>query len=208
MTRDEIYTLATSLNGGDQMDDELFDSLLAMAKDTREMERDWMKLRTVDRTITFASADTYLTTKSLPERFLRTYTIDPYDSGVFIVDSEGAKHPLTQISLEEAYDHRTTEGYFYLDLANDAICRTGSLAGTMHMHFLKGSGAIEGDTEWSFPSFAHPLLAFDIITINKGQIDWDTINQSQVQFTFATIRKLEGRLAMWDARLQQAALGK
>jgi hypothetical protein len=207
MTGEQLYTLATTFNGGDQMDETVFYQLLNMQKDMREMSRDWMKLRAIDTSKSFASSDDYTSTKALPARFLRPYNIDPTDSGVSIVTSEGNKIPLQPIALAKRYDYRNSDGYFYLDLANNAIGRTGSLAGTLHLAYLQGTEDLDDEGEWSFPSFAHPLLAFDVVMMNKGQIDWDTVNQSQLPYSEATIRTLESQLAMWDARLQQAELG-
>lgn len=211
MTGTELYNLATGLNGDVPIDEDIFYPLLNMKKGQREMERDWMKLRAFDSSQSFTSADDYLSTKPLPARFLRTYDfVNPRTgeyTGVAIIDAQGRKHPLRPIFMEERYEHRDTNGFFYIDTANDAIGRTGTLAGTLHLYFLQGTVDIDADNEWVFPDFSHPLLAYDVVVENKGGIDWDTVNANQVPFNRTTVQSLESSLNMWDARLQQAAVG-
>lgn len=212
MTKAELYTLTTNFLGGVAMDADVFTVLLNMKKGQREMSRDWVVLRSHDASNTFSTSDTYETTKALPERFLRIYS--PYDAqagaqtGVFIVDESGNKHPLNPVPFAKRFDVKDTDGYYYVDLKNSAIGRTGTLAGTLHLYFLQGSEDLEDDEdEWVFPSYAHALLAYDIAIEHKGGIDWDTVNANQVPFNAMTARSLESSLANWDARLQQAELG-
>jgi hypothetical protein len=211
MTKAQLYTLTTNLLGGYQIDADLFTVLLNMKKGQREMSRDWVVLRSHDASISFSASDTYLSTKALPARFLRLY--EPYagangrQPGVFIVDNAGTKHPLVPVKFADRATVADVEGFFYLDMKNRTIGRTGALAGTLHLYFLEATEDLDEDTEWSFPDYAHPLLAYDVAVEHKGGIDWDTINANQVPFNVATVRSLESSLAMWDARLQQQELG-
>lgn len=210
MTGAEIYTLATGLNSGLAVDEDLFYIILNMMRARREDSRDWMVLRSFDSSKSFAASDTYLSTKSLPDRFIRAYA--PYKDGaqpgVFIVDSAGSRHELNPIAFAERFNVKDTDGYYYIDHKNNAIGRTGTLAGTLHLYYLQGNVDIVAAGTWTgFPTFAGPLLAYDVIVEQKGGIDWDTINANQVPFNASTVRKLEGELNMWDARLQQAELG-
>ena len=211
MNGETLYTLTTNLLGGNALDEDLFYQLLNLAKNQREMMRDWMKLRTYDTSITFTASDTYLTGKSLPERFLRTYSFDPDNSGVFIVTAEGAKMPLSPISMSQRYDYRNMEGYYYIDHANSTISRTGAIAGTLHLNYLRGTVDITENTEWSMlpDSFtsAAALLAYDVAMEQKGGIDWDRVNASQIPYNQRKLQSLETNLATWDARLQQAEIG-
>jgi hypothetical protein len=207
-----LYTLTTNLLGGNALDVDLFYQLLNMQKNLREMQRDWMKLRTEDTSITFTSADTYLTGKILPARFLRTYSFyDQYGqlAGPFIVTSGGSKVPLKPIKFEQRYDYQNSEGYYYIDTKNGTIGRTGSTAGTLHLFFLQGTVDITSATTWGLPPSDGygALLAYDVAVEQKGGIDWDTINANQVPYNQRKIDQLEANLATWDARLQQAELG-
>lgn len=210
MTGSELYILTTQFLGGQTLDETLFYQLLNSAKDRREMMRDWMVLRTRDTSITFTSADTYLTGKTLPDRFLRVYTSfdeDGLSDTVFLVTSSGAKVPLQPIKQSQAYEYRNDEGYYYIDIKNGTISRTGTTAGTLWLYYLQGTEDISETGEWDFPAYSHPLLAYDVAVEQKGGIDWDTINANQVPFNQRKIQQLELSLATWDSLLQKAELG-
>lgn len=212
MIGEDLYTLTTNLLGGNALDVDLFYQLINMQKDVREMQRDWMMLRTIDTSITFTSADTYASTKTLPVRFLRTYnSYDEYGNlnGPFIIDSSGSKRDLKPIKLEQAYKYKDSEGYYYIDIKNGAIGRTGTTAGTLHLPYLQGTPDITDSTSWELPPSDGygALLAYDVAIEQKGGIDWDTVNANQVPFNQRKINQLESNLATWDARLQQAELG-
>lgn len=208
----ELITLITALNGGVPMDEDVAYIILNMMRARREDSRDWVVLRSHDTSAVFTGSDDYEDTKPLPDRFIRIYS--PYDpeareqTGVFIVTSNGSKQGLNPIPFAKRFDYKDTDGYYYIDLKNNAIGRTGTLAGTMHLYFLEGNVDIDATTPWTgFPSFASPLLAYDAVIEQKGGIDWDTVNANQVPFNAVTVRKLESELNMWDARLQQAEIG-
>lgn len=211
MTGAQLKTICTIFLGGVSLDETFFYQLINMHKDLLEMKRDWMILRNFDNSITFSSSDDYTSTKSLPTRFLRIYA--PYDAnsrnqtGVYIVDSTGSKTPLKPIPFARRYDYKDVDGYFYIDIANNKIGRTGTTAGTLHIFYLKGSPEITSSVEWNFPSFSHPILAYEVAIEQKGGIDWDRVNANQVPFNKETVKSINSGLALWDARLQQAELG-
>ncbi len=207
-----LYTLNTNLLGGNAIDEDLFYQLLNMAKNQREMMRDWMKLRYIDSSISFASSDDYTSTKSLPARFLRTYTFTDQRGelrGPYIVTSAGSKVELQPIKFAERYDDKDTEGYYYIDVAAGKIGRTGTTAGTLYLPYLKGTADIDSGTSWGLPpadGFG-ALLAYDVAIEQKGGIDWDTVNANQVPYNRSKMMQLDSNMATWDARLQQAELG-
>lgn len=218
MTGSAIRAVNTNLLSGNAIDVELFYQLLNLKKNMLEMSRDWMILRTFDSSITFSASDDYTSTKSLPSRFLRVY--NPFSdnrqeqTGVYIVDSAGNKNALKPIKFAERYNYKDTDGFYYLDIKNNKIGRTGTLTGTLHLFFLQGTAdfSIEDEdteftTAWPFPGFAQFLLPYEIAIEQKGGIDWDRVNASQIPFNRDTVTKIMADLAMWDARLQQAELG-
>jgi len=211
MNGETLYDLTTAFLSGQTIDETLFYQLLNMEKNMVETERDWMILRSFDSTITFSSSDDYTGTKSLPARFLRIY--NPYSdaakeqTGVYIVDSAGNKNALNPIKFADRFAYKDTDGYFYLDIKNSKIGRTGTLAGTLHLFFLQGTEDMADSVTWTFPSFAHPLLAYRVAVTQKGGIDWDTVNANQTPFNEKDIQRIVSRLALWDARLQQSELG-
>lgn len=210
MTGSELYTLNTQLLGGNAMDETLFYQLLNNAKDIREKMRDWMRLRTEDTSIVFTASDTYLSTKSLPARFIRPYQFyDEYGclAGPFLITAQGDKMPLKPIKFEQRYDYRNTEGYYYLDMKNNTIGRTGTTAGTLHLFFIQGSVDISALTTWALSDIGGVMLAYDVAIEQKGGIDWDRVNASQTPYNQRRIRQIEANMATDDARLQQNELG-
>lgn len=210
MTGDLLKTFYENL-GGPSLDSVFFYQLVNMKKNALENSRDWMTLRKFDSSITFSSSDDYTATKSLPARFLRTYTvfdrIGLEQPGVYIVDGNGAKYPLKPIPFANRFDYKDVDGYYYIDVANNKIGRTGTLAGTLHLFFLQGTEDISSSSEWAFPTFAHPLLSYEVVIEQRGGMDWDRIAANQVPFNRDTVNKLQYQLSLWDSQLQQAELG-
>lgn len=211
MTGSELKTLNTAFLSGTEMNDTLFYQLLNMVKNIKESSRDWMILRSFDSSITFTASDDYTGTKALPARFLRVYA--PYDgrrgeqTGVYIVDSSGNKNALTPIKFADRFNYKDIDGYYYIDVKNSTIGRTGTLAGTLHLFFIQGTVDIDSAGEWTFPSYSHILLAVDVVIMHKGGIDWDTVNANQVPYNQKMINDISSQLSMWNARLEQNELG-
>lgn len=211
MTGSELKTLSTIFLGGNSLDDDFFYTYINAIKNMFEVSRDWVILRNFDNSITFTASDDYTSTKSLPSRFLRTYA--PYNSrnneqtGVYIVDSNGSKMPLKPIAFADRYNYKDTDGYYYLDMKNSKIGRTGSKAGTLHLFFLQGTSDISESSTWEFPEFVHPYLPYLIAMDHKGGIDWDTVNANQVPYNQTRINQILSTANMWDSRLQLAELG-
>ena len=211
MTGTEMQAFNTQLLAGAAMDETFFYQSINMQKGLLEAARDWMVLRAYDNSIAFTAADDFESTKTLPARFSRLYT--PYDSqsgyqpAVAIIDANGNKTPLNPVSFASRYDKRETDGYYYLDMLNGKIGRTGTLAGTLHLYFIQNTEDISAGNTWLFPDYAHPILPYKVAISSKGGIDYDTINASQVPFNREDARVIEARLAMWDAQLQQQEIG-
>ncbi len=142
---------------------------------------------------------------------MRIYqNIDPdtgEQAGVYIVDSSGNKNALRPIKFVDRFKYKDTDGYYYIDIKNSKIGRTGTLAGILHLFYIEGTAPITSSSTWEFPSYAHPLLSIGVAIMQKGGIDWDTVNANQVPYNQGIINNIESSLAMWDAQLQQGELG-
>lgn len=206
-----MHVFNTGLLSGTVLEDTFFFQNTNMQKGLLEAKRDWMVLRDFDNSQSFTSADDYQSTKELPDRFSRLYT--PYDAregaqpSVFIVDAAGNKTPLNPIAFASRYDKKDVAGFYYLDILNGKIGRTGSLAGTLHIYFIRNTADIDSDRVWEFPDWAHPYLPFRVAVTHKGGVDYDIINGSQVPFNADDAKTILSRLDMWDAQLQQQELG-
>jgi hypothetical protein len=60
----------------------------------------------------------------------------------------------------------------------DYLNGTVQFEGTLYIDHIKDSPDIENDdsSSWIFPSWAHPLLGFYAVAMNKGGVDYDDIN--------------------------------
>lgn len=211
MTGTDMQTFETDLLGGAAIGDTLFYVLANMQKGLIEASRDWMILRAFDNSQSFSTSDDYQTTKPLPANFSRTYS--PYDAmsgqqpAVFLVDSSGFKYALNPIPFASRYDKKDVDGFYYLDMLNNAIGRTGSQAGTLHLYFIQNTADLDAGRTWEFPVWAHPLIPLNVAVSYKGGIDYDLVNASQTSFNRADAQAIVSRLAFWDAQLQQQELG-
>lgn len=208
----ELYALSTAFLGDNPMDEDIFYQLINLEKARREMMRDWVKLRAIDTSITFTSANDYTAGKTLPTGFLRTYTFTDSEGnlrGPRIIRSDGSYIDLKPIKLAERYDYKDIEGYYYIDHKNGTIGRTGTTAGTLHLPYLKASDDIDAENGWTMPFSENfgVILVRDVVISQKGEIDWDRVNASQIPYSASKITQLESALNMWDARLQQAEIG-
>lgn len=207
MTGQELWDLNTSILGGRQMGDTLFFQLVNMAKRSRESKRPWARLRTEDTSMSFSQSD--VSEKDLPADFIKTYEYRPGKGKLQLIDSDGNVEQMTQIDFEERHKYATQFGYFYINQGTSKLGITGTpdRAYTAHLFYIAATPSITLTTSWSkFPEDYHPVLAFDVAIINKGGIDWDTVNANQVPYNASTIRDLESSMAMWDAELQQSSL--
>ncbi len=213
MTAEELRTLNTNFLGGKELDVDLFYQLANAEKNRREMMRDWMMLRTLDTSNSFSGSDTYLSTKTLPDRFLKIPLIFDRDTGkncaVQLIGSDGAQTFLQPIRKDQAYQRRNDDGYYYIDIKNGTISRTGTRAGTLYLNFIQGTVDFDDNSAsiWDFPDFADVLIAYDVAIQQKGGIDWDTVNANQVPYNQRMIDRAWMSLCTWDAQLQQAELG-
>lgn len=213
MTGTEMQDFTTALLGGTELGDTIFFQLANMRKGMLEAKRDWVVLRNFDNSKSFTSADDYTSTKALPDRFSRVYS--PYDSrsgqqpGVYLVESSGAKFPLNPIPFASRYDYKDLDGYYYIDWSTGSpvIGRTGTIAGTLHVFYIRNTVDLAAAVTWIFPEWSHPVIPFEVAITHKGGMDYDLINSSQVPFNKEDAQIIESRLAMWDAQLQQAEIG-
>lgn len=210
MTGTELNTLITSVNGGNSIDITLGESLVKVAKSIIEGERDWMPLRKTDTSISFLSGSTWQTAYSLAgiTDFLRFYG----DFPIRIFDGANRIDQYRQVPFEQRLEYKDMNGTFVYDESNNSIYFNGTnnMAGTVYLSYIKDTPAIELDTAidlktagtFVFPDRFHPLLAFYIVGISKGAIDYDDINRSMLPANQATLVSLKNSMVDWDNKKQ------
>jgi len=195
MTLDEMKTMFEGLVD-DKLDDTLLENLFNMAKNEIEIERPWEVLKELDSSNTIASGHTYTTAKTLPTRFLTPLLI-------FVGDD---RIQYKQIPFEERERWKDITHRWYLKQkdSNFFICGTPASGSTIYFFYMQSSPDISGSQDWTFPSFAHPLipikaakLFYPIDRIEKGRAYDD---RWQIQENL--IRR---QLHAWDARLKKDA---
>jgi hypothetical protein len=80
-------------------------------------------------------------------------------------------------------------------------------AGTLYIDHIKDSADITNDdaSSWIFPTWAHPLLGFYAVAINKGGVDYDDINARMAPDNRAQANLIIKRLEWLDNEKQLQA---
>jgi hypothetical protein len=83
-----------------------------------------------------------------------------------------------------------------------------TFAGSMYIDYIQNSPDLTNDdsSSWVFPSWAHPLLGFFSVGINKGGVDYHDINARMAPDNRAPAQQIINMLSSWDNAKQQSAL--
>jgi hypothetical protein len=201
MNRTELYAFVASLLGDEEIDSDLFDSLLAHAKSFVEEAREWVILRAVNSSLTTGSSDTYLTSKAMPDDFGRWYGETP----VQLVDSANNDFVFCrEVPLANRFHERNAFGKFYCDYSAKLLYLTGtrSKAYTIYMNYVKESPEITTSVAWVFPTRFHKTLGFLIAAFYKLGVDYDVINNAQGDRNAGFASEGINMMETWDDALQ------
>lgn len=201
MTKSELYTLTTSLNGGYEIDNALFESFLDIAQMRIEGLRPWVILRTEDSSESVGSGDTYLTPKTIPSGFLN-WGDDNFP--IVILDSNNNPTYLREIPMSRKLEYKDSEGVFYCDYSTNKLYLTGKAVGTIYKYYCKESPLVSGSLDWAFPSRFHKILAFYVSVMWKLGIDYDVISNSQGNSNAGIALSILDIMTMWDTKLQES----
>lgn len=208
MNRDELYTFFTSLNGGEEIDDALFDAYLDIAQATWEQVRPWVILRAIDSANTVLASNTLDTRFPLPDDFARWYddkrSIELWDGNYGI--------PTLQVPI--ALSRTQREIKFFVDYVNSEFGFTGNFARSYvaYLYYIKTPPLVsekEGDAyvnEWVFPVRFQKYLALAAAVYYKLGVDYDLVNNSQADQNAAMAKALLDAAEKWDDELQSAML--
>lgn len=206
----ELKTFTTSLNTDLAIDETLLDTLIDNAKSIIEEERPWVVLRKTDTSLSLTASNTWETKINLStitdfSRFygevsiklfdgtnqIQRYRLVPFDRRLEYKDA----------SNTACYDENAKILYF-----NGVI----PFAGTLYINYIASSTAIDlssDDTVWSvFPPRFLPLLGYYAIGINKGAIDYDSINRQMLSGHREMVTVLKRAMEKWDTEKQLNSL--
>jgi hypothetical protein len=211
MTGPELEVFATELNGGATISDTLLLQYLNLAKALVEQMRPWMILRKTDTSKSVTSGNTWQTAIDLSgitdfSRFYETDTSAP----IKLFDGINRIEPYRQVPWDQRLYYKDVPNTFVFDEANKQLYLNGivSFAGTLYIDYIQNSADITNDdsSSWIFPSWAHPLLGFYAVAINKGGVDYDDINARMAPDNRAQAQQIINMLSSWDNAKQQSAL--
>jgi hypothetical protein len=207
MNGTELGTFCEEINGGASIGSTLLFQFINLAKAMVEQTRPWMLLRYTDASKSVTADNTWETAIDLSTiaRFNRFYGETP----IKLFDGANGIQYFRQVPFDKRLEHRNTPGTFVYDEANATLYLNGTVqfAGTLYIDHVKDSPEITNDdsSSWAFPSWAHPLLGFYAVAINKGGVDYDDINARMAPENRAQAKVIIDRLEWLDNEKQLQA---
>ena len=208
-TGSELTTFITSLNAEANIDATLLDVLVDNARTIIEEERPWMVLRKTDTSKTVTIANTWQTAIDLStiSDFSRFYM---NQDGVVIklFDGNNRVDYITLKSFDQRLEYKDVSGTAVYNANTKQLYINGTIAfaGTLYIPYIATSTAIDltsTSAVWSsFPSRFLPVLGYYAIGINKGAIDYDSINREMLPENRATLNALKNAMEKWDNEMQ------
>ncbi len=206
-----LTNLITSVNGGSPIDDTLVAVLVGIAKGIFEGERDWMVLRNTNTSISFSSGSTWQTPYVLTgiTDFSRFYG----DFPVKVFDGNNRTEYYRQVPWNQRLAYKDVSNTFVYNEATKTMYFNGvnSMSGTVYLDYIMNPGEIDmesdtGDFEsagtFPFPKRVHPILAFYVVGVSKGAIDYDEINRAMLPTNQATLVAIKTMAEKWDTKKQ------
>lgn len=209
----ELTTFITSLNAEANIDADLLDVLVDNARTVIEEERPWMVLRKTDTSKTITTANTWQTAIDLSTitDFSRFYM---NQDGVVIklFDGNNRVDYITLKSFDQRLEYKDVSGTAVYDANTKQLYINGTVAfaGTLYIPYMATSTAIDltsASAVWTnFPSRFLPVLGYYAIGINKGAIDYDSINREMLPENRATLNALKNAMEKWDNEMALATI--
>jgi hypothetical protein len=209
----ELTTFLTSLNAEAGIDATLLDVLVDNARTVIEEERPWMVLRKTDTSKTITTANTWQTAIDLStiSDFSRFYM---NQDGVVIklFDGNNRVDYITLKSFDQRLEYKDVSGTAVYNANTKQLYINGTIAfaGTLYIPYMATSTAIDLTSDsavWTnFPARFLPVLGYYAIGINKGAIDYDSINREMLPENRATLNALKNAMEKWDNEMALATI--
>lgn len=214
----DLYAFVTALLGGIQLDQATFQTLLNTAQLNRELQRDWMVLKTSDSSQKGNSGDIFSTSKAMAGTFLKWTGKKP----VKLVDNVANPNQVfyyTQIPFEDRHLYQNDSDKFYCDFGSSLLYLCGgnlSQQYTIIQDFIQKPADIiynpngVGSTRWApFPAWADKILGYDIAAMQELGIDYDDLNTRMGNENAQKAELIFNRMERWDGNLaKNAAAGR
>lgn len=212
MVPTNLTTLCTSVNGDSPIDATLLTSLINIGKAILEGERDWMVLRKINTSLSVSASssnqwNTSISISGITD-FLRFYG----DYPIKIFDGNTGVEEYRQVPFSKRLEYKDVPNTFVHDIVGKKIYLNGNIniSGTLYINYIMNTADIDMssvvDMETSgvfpFPSRFHPILAFYAVGMQKGAIDYDSINREMLPQNQSILLALKNAMEKWDTQLQ------
>jgi len=213
MTPAAIKTLCTSLNGGATIDDTLLTSLLNIAKAIFEGERDWMMLRKTNTSLSVSASNTSQWNTAISLAGITDFSRFYGEYPIRIFDGSNCIEYYRQVPFSKRLEYKDANNTFCHDPINKRIYLNGNvvLSGTLYINYIHTATEISDITsvvdmetsgEFPFPVRFHPILGFYAVGLNKGAIDYDSINREMIPANQNALVGIKNSMEKWDTQLQ------
>ena len=209
----ELKTFIESLNAGQTIDIDLLDVLVDNAKTILEEERPWMVLRKTDSSKTVTTGNTWQTAIDLSTitDFSRFYTPDR-SSTIKLFDGNNRVEYYSIKPFDQRLEFKDVSYTCVYDENAKILYLNGNVPfnGTLYIPYVATTPTIDLTSEsavWTtFPSRFLAVLGYYAIGINKGAIDYDSINREMLPSNSAVLNALKNAMEKWDNEKQLSSI--
>ena len=204
-----LYEFLTLLNGGATIDLTLATILVDNAKAILEEERPWEVLRKTDSSLSVTTANTWQTAIDLST--ITDFSMF-YGETLKIFDGTTKISYLRLIPFDRRLENKDNSGTACYDENSKTLYINGTVAfnGELHIPYISTSTEIDLESAsavWTaFPSRFLPILGYYAVQINKGAVDYDSINRQMMPEHREVFRALKNALFEWDNNKQLNSL--
>lgn len=201
MDSDEIIDLFYTIVDDDELSSTVAYTLLNLAQDTLEDERDWVVLRKRDATLTHASSDTFDTEHPLPTRFKR-------ERKVYAEYANGHLDELHPVDYEEKEVFKNSVGHYAINYGTGKIHLLGSYSEsvTIVVYYIEASIDLAEGVTCVWPEKKGAVLAYQMAQIYSGGIDGDDVNFRMSENQMKEFNAIRNSMYQWDGNLQLKAM--
>lgn len=212
MTGSELYTFTTDLLSGESISETLFYNLLNTARVIREDERPWQVLMAVDNSLEYTTQDDYDTAKDLPSNFVKFVRRTENQPQIILEEKSNANntHEVLVIPNSQKRMYKKSNDYASIDMKNKKLYFLGtnnSINYKVYLNYIYRPEDIESTTEWDFPSEYHKILAYDVVAMYRGGVDYDDPNAQLCAYDRIIANQLLQAMYSWDDELALTNLG-
>lgn len=200
--------LNTEIRQGREMDDTTFYTLANLVKRQLEEKRAWRFLLAEDTTNTSSASDTFLTSHTLPARFISFPNRDMLKL-VSTSDTTDYLKDWSETKMEKKYEMQNENGRFYIDLNNSLYYLTGKLSKSYrhHLFYIKSAPDISATVGWAgCPDDYAKIIPFAVAVIDETGMDYDDVNARQATGNARTAQMIESAMVKWDDKLIRSTL--